>query len=575
MRPLALVLPALALAACTTSPDAAVAPPKADTVQLLAINDFHGNLEAPKRAVPVRHVDGHYLRVPAGGAAHLAGALDALDEGEALRVAAGDMIGASPLASALFLDEPTIDALDMMGLDYSALGNHEFDKGVGELLRLNEGGCEAFTKLTPCALDGDYDGADFTFLAANVFTPEGETLLPDAAIEQVGGRTIGIIGMPLAGVPGLVAPNLVDGLVFADEATTANALVPALKARGAEAIVLLIHEGGQVDGDWDDAACPGLSGAVVDMLDALDPAIGVVVSGHTHRTYSCQVTMPGGQGTRLLTSAGAYGTMVTDIRLKFAPDGGAYLGAQGTNIVVQGDAYYDRDGNVVVPSAELPRFTPDAEVEALVSRVVDKARPMAERVVGMLTGPVDKPEGRNPGSAGYLIADAQWAATADDATGNADFALMNSGGVRTGLDGGEVTYGEIFAMQPFQNTLMTVTLTGAQIRAAIEQGLADDNRVMPLHPSRQLAYAFDTSLPPGQRVTSLAFDGAPIEPEREYRVTLNNFIAYGGDGYSVFKQGRDATGAGTDVDALADWLANGADAPTELRVIDRTPRPQR
>ncbi|WP_265571023.1 bifunctional metallophosphatase/5'-nucleotidase [Sphingomicrobium nitratireducens] len=574
MRLVPTLLAASLLAACAPTPDVRTAqtpPPMLEEVQVLAINDFHGRLEAPGRAIPVRLADGTRALVPSGGAAYLAGALDALDAkvpGEALRVAAGDMIGASPLASALFLDEPTIDVLEMMELDYSALGNHEFDKGIAELLRLTKGGCEMFTKVTPCALDGSYDGADFTYLAANVFLEDGNTLFPDAAVEQVGGHTIGIIGLPLAGVPGLVAPNLVDGLRFADEVETANALVPHLKEMGAETIVLLIHEGGQVGGEWDDPACPELSGAVVDMLDGLDPAIGVIASGHTHNAYSCQVPMPNGMpGTRLLTSAGAYGALVTDIRLHFAKDGGQFVGATGQNVAVQGDAFRDRDGALVLPNDGYARFAPDPEVAALVARVVEKARPLAERVVGSLEGSVSKDDA----TAGYLIADAQWAATADPANGGAQLALMNAGGVRTDLAAGTVTYGQIFALQPFQNSLMTLSLTGAQLKAVLEQGVAGEGMPRFIRPSRQLAYSFDRSRPEGARIVELTFEGAPVDPAATYRVTANNFIAYGGDGYTVLREGTDATGAGTDVEALAAWLADGRAAPEAGRVRDVTP----
>ncbi|MBW0145383.1 bifunctional metallophosphatase/5'-nucleotidase [Sphingomicrobium clamense] len=579
MRHLLLAATALTLTACTTAYEgevAEVAPAPATTeIQLLAINDLHGRLEAPEQAVPVTMDDGSVQFVPAGGVAYLSGALKALRTDKSITVAAGDLIGATPIASALFLDEPTIDALDLMGLDYSALGNHEFDKGVDELKRIQNGGCEKFANLTPCALDGSFDGADFTYLGANVFLPDGTNLFPDAVVHDLGEVQIGVIGLPLADVPSLVAPNLVDGLIFADEAEVANALVPRLKAEGADTIVLLIHEGARGIERWDDPQCVGLSGSVLPIVEKLDPAISVVVSGHTHFSYDCTLPMPNGTGERLLTSAGRYGIMLTDIRLTF--EGDRLVAKEADNIVVQGDPYTDRGGNAVVPSDALPRFAPDPEMIELVDRVVEGARPFASRIVGKLPGTLmDDPDDLESPAAN-LIADAQLAATRAPDRGNADLAFINGGGVRAPIvpgSDGSVSYAALFTVQPFGNTLMTVTLTGAQLKALLEQQFVDaegNDEHYHLIPSGNFTFAYDLSRPAGDRIVSMTLDGEPIDPARDYRVTTNNFVANGGDGYTVFTQGRDRTGAGNDLDALIAYIAEGRDPPPLGRIRDFTP----
>ncbi|MCJ7420474.1 bifunctional metallophosphatase/5'-nucleotidase [Sphingomicrobium astaxanthinifaciens] len=574
MRLVPVSLLALAVAACSSTPPVETAP-VATEIQLLALNDLHGRLEAPEEVVPVTMADGSVIRVPAGGAAMLGGALKAYRTDNSMTVAAGDLIGATPLASALFLDEPTIEALDLMGLDYSALGNHEFDKGVPELLRIQNGGCEQFTARTPCALDGSFDGADFDYMGANVFLPDGTNLLPDAFVRDFGAVQVGIIGLPLVSVPGLVAPNLVDGLVFTDEAETANALVPSLLEAGADTIVLLIHQGARGVERWDDKGCEGLSGEILPIVERLDPAIAVVVSGHTHAAYTCRLPMADGAGERLLTSAGRYGAFFTDIRLAFA--GEQLVATRADNVVVQGESFVGRDGEVVAASPRLPLFTPDPAVAALVERTLDKARPQMERVVGRLSGPAPDHPDDLESPAANLIADAQLAATRAADRGGAQLAFINGGGVRDALvpgPDGAVTFEQLFAVQPFGNTLMTVTLSGAELKALLEQQFVTaDGRDRESHliPSGNFTFAYDLSLPAGERVVSMRLDGVPIDPARDYRVTTNNFVANGGDGYSVFTRGRGRTGAGLDLDALVDWIAEGRAVPAVGRIDNRTP----
>jgi 5'-nucleotidase len=528
-----------------------LAPQQEVEVQILGLNDFHGNLETPRDPVPLRNPDGSTTNIRAGGAAQLAATLQRLRAGhESVTVAAGDLIGATPLVSAHFLDEPTIRALSMAGLDYAAVGNHEFDKGGAELRRMQEGGCQKHTSRTPCAVE-PHAVAGFRYLAANVITEGGSSFFPGTVIRQMGPVKVGFIGMTLKDTATLVAPAGVAGLTFADEAETANALVPKLKAEGADTIVLLVHQGGRVPPVYDALGCDGLSGEIVPILGKLDPAIRVVVSGHTHHAYACDVEAGG--APRLLTSAGKNGYLVSDIRLSFDPATRGLISAKAQNVPVLAQG--------------------DPKVQAMVDRYVAAARPAAERVVGRLARPALKDPDDGDSSAGELIADAQLAATRPPTRGGAEIAFINSGGVRTDLDpraDGSITFGQIFATQPFGNSLVVKTLTGAQLKALLEQGFREVNGEARasslLIPSKGFAYRFDVKRPAGQRIVAMTLNGRPIDSARSYRVTVNNFLASGGDGYTILAQGKDPLDAGLDLDALEAWLATNPKVPDGRRI---------
>ena len=341
IRKLSAAFSALFLSACATQqPPVAHAPPASIEVQILAINDFHGNIETPPGPVTIARADGSVLNVRAGGAAQLASALSKARQGHpnSITVAAGDLIGASPLASAYFLDEPAIDAMNMLGLSLASVGNHEFDKGSVELLRMQKGGCKKYTTRLPCRLE-PFVGARFQYLAANVRRGDGSTLFPATAVKQVGPIRIGFIGETLKETATLVSPGGVAGLTFTDEAATANALVPQLKAAGADAIVLLIHQGGKVPDSFEEQGCKGFAGDILPILDRLDPAITTVISGHTHNGYAC--TLQRGGTARLLTSAGRYGILYSDVRLSFDPTSHRLLDGRAVNVPVTGDSGAD------------------------------------------------------------------------------------------------------------------------------------------------------------------------------------------------------------------------------------------
>ena len=554
-------IPAFALLAfttgCATVPRTASGPVE---VQILAINDFHGNLEAQAAPVGVTAISGGAQTTGAmGGAAQLAATLRALRFApNTITVAAGDLIGASPLTSAYFLDEPTVEAMNLIKLDLASVGNHEFDKGSAELLRMQKGGCEKYTSRAPCRLE-PYKGARFQYLGANVLKADGTTLLPGTAIRQIGPVTIGFIGMTLKETGTLVTPAGVAGLSFADEAATANALVPKLKAAGADLVVLLIHQGGKVPETYVQDGCSGLSGGILPILEALDPAIRIVVSGHTHNAYACEI----GQGDkrRLLTSAGKYGYLVTDIRLTVDPATRALLGWQARNATVDG------------------RQGPDRDVAALVARYEAAAAPAAARKVGRLSGPAMKSEGDGESPVARLIADGQLAATRATTKGGAQISFINATGVRTNLiptADGTVTYGQIFALQPFGNGLVVKTLSGAQLTALLEEQfrtIDGQGRVASLLvPSANFRFAYDLGKDDGNRVSDIELNGKPVDPAANYRVVVNNFLASGGDGFSALVEGGDAFDAGLDLDALEAWLATDPAVPNDQRTTRIIPQ---
>jgi 5'-nucleotidase len=551
---------ALALAGCAAqvTPPAAVAPKAPVEVQILAFNDFHGNLEPPPPA-EITEADGTKHKVQTGGAAHLAAALAGLRAGhpQTITVSAGDTIGASPLISANYLDEPTIDAMNLLGLEIGSVGNHEFDRGADELKRMQAGGCAKFTRRVPCALE-PFGGAHFRYLAANVVQADGSTIFPATAIKRfetpAGPITIGFIGETLRGTAHLVTPAGVRGLIFKDEAQTANSLVPMLKAEGADTIVLLIHQGGKTPTFTAGNGCDGLYGEILPILGRLDPAIATVVSGHTHWAYVCQGTPQIGSG-RLMTSAGKYGYFVTDLRLEFDPATHHLVGQHALNVTVGSGEHGE-----------------DAGEKALVDRYATAVAPIGNRIIGTLTTPAPHAVDDFESSASDLVADSMLAATRATDAGGAQLALVNATGVRVDIPAGPIKYADAFAMMPFGNNLVVMTLTGAQLKAVLEQQYATTvraglSRPSALSSSAGFTYAVDMSRPSGSRVLDVRLNGKVIDPAANYRVVVNNFMASGGDGLTAFTGGTDLTDNGIiDLDALVTWIAPGRTPPQPNRI---------
>ncbi|WP_410814718.1 bifunctional metallophosphatase/5'-nucleotidase [Micromonospora sp. 067-2] len=557
MRRAGIGLTALALAALgavATTPEQADARPKPVDVTLLALNDFHGNLEPPSGS------SGTIAGQAAGGveylATHLAELRAAAKKKNTITVAAGDLIGASPLLSAAFHDEPTIEALSMAGLDYASVGNHEFDEGAAELLRIQNGGCHP---VDGCADGTPYRGAGFQYLSANAFTTAtGRPLLPPYAIHKVQGVKVGFIGMTLEGTPEIVSQQGVAGLTFADEAETANRYARELRRRGVQTIVVLLHEGGTQAAGAGINDCTGLTGPIVDITNRMDPSIDVVVSGHTHQAYNCEIN------DKLVTSASSFGRLVTDIDLKIDRRTGDVISAAAENVVVTRDVAKD------------PKQT------ALIERYKTVLGPVAERQVGETTTAITKSQetlfgttlGESP--LGNLVADAQLAAT--DNEQNAVAAFMNPGGVRADLNAGPVTYEEAFTVQPFANNLVTLDLTGAQLYCVLEQQFVTGRT---LYPSSTVGYVVDpngttgTAADPcaGTRVVrgSLTIGGTAVDTAATYRVTVNNFLAGGGDGFSALTGGTNPVTGQIDLDAFVAYLtAQSPVAPPTLNRIRTT-----
>lgn len=533
-------------------------PPKIIDVQLLALNDFHGNLEPPSGS------SGRIGSINAGGVEYLATHINNLraTNPNTVVVSAGDLIGASPLLSALFHDEPTIEAFNLIGLDFNAVGNHEFDEGWRELLRMQNGGCHA----TDGCLDGDgFAGANFQFLAANVINDAtGRPIFDPVGIKVFNRARIGFIGMTLEGTPSIVTPSGVEGLTFKDEADTANALVPLLKSRGVETIVVLIHEGGAQASPAPYNGCAGISGPIVDIVNRLDPEIDVVISGHTHNAYNCNIN------GKLVTSAASFGRLVTDIDLQIDRVSGEVVSMAANNVIVTRD---------VAKSSPLTD---------LIAKYQAVAAPIANRVIGSITADITRSANAAGESAlGDVIADAQLANTAPASEGGAVIAFMNPGGIRADFSynqisgseqPGEVTYGEMFTVQPFGNNLTTLDLTGAQIDTLLEQqfvGCAQPaNGQKILQVSNGFTYTWSQSAPACGKVdpASIKLNGVTLDPNATYRVTVNNFLADGGDNFAVLKEGTNRLGGAVDTDALEAYFAtNSPVAPGPMNRITVAP----
>ena len=567
-------------------PAPAPAVPGTVDVKLIAFNDLHGNLEPPKLTISAPAKGGGTVAVPAGGAAYMASAIATLKEKNPNNavVSAGDMIGASPLVSALFLDESTIEAVNAMKIDFNAVGNHEFDKGQTELLRMKNGGCAKNTALEPCRVNKNFPGANFGFLAANTVKSDGNTLFPATGMKTFtkDGATVKVafIGMTLKGTPSIVTPAGVAGLSFKDEADTANALIPQLKAQGADAIVVVVHEGGTTGVGYNDKSCTGLNGDILPILNKLDAAVDVVISGHTHRSYVCDYSKTNPAKPFLLTSAGQYGTLLTDINLTIDTRTRKVTAKAADNVIVQGEAYTSGATTYAVTD-QYPVFGKNQQVAALISQYLSIAAPLVQRVVGQLTATANRTQSPSKENVlGNMIADAQLAATKDAGKGGAQIAFMNPGGVRADLvpaADNSVTYGQIFAVQPFGNGLVVKTMTGAQIRAVLEQqfnsGANTTATPKVLLPSASFSYTYNLIQPAGSRITNMALNGTAMADAATYRVTMNSFLATGGDNFTAFNEGTNALGGDQDVDALEAYIKAGSPLtpPSVGRITNATP----
>ncbi|MFD8156761.1 bifunctional metallophosphatase/5'-nucleotidase [Streptomyces malaysiensis] len=549
-------------------------------VQLLSFNDLHGNLEPPQGSsgtVAETQPDGTTKTIPAGGAEYLATSLRNARKGHdySITAAGGDMIGASPLLSGLFHDEPTIEALNKLDLDVTAVGNHEFDEGRTELNRIQNGGCHP---KEGCYEKGKtFEGADFPYLAANVTDEKtGKPILKPYTVWQHKGVKIGFIGVTLEGTPDIVTAEGVKGLKFHDEVETINKYAKELQRKGVKSIVALIHEGGlpassSYNYDCDNGgAGKGISGPIVDIAKNITPTVDALVTGHTHQAYTCTIPDPSGT-PRTVTSAASFGRLYTDTTLTYDRRTGDIVrtsvkGANAANHVV------DRD------QPKAPDMT------SLIGRWNKLAAPVAGKPVGYISADVN---GR--GSSAYetplgdVIADGQLEALAPADKGGAQLAFMNPGGIRSdlaytasGSEGdGVVTYGEAFTVQPFTNMMNVIDLTGSQLITALQQQVSGSNEASPriLQVSRSLTYTLDLTKSGKDRIVtdSVKLNGEPIDPAKTYRVALNEFIAGGGDGFPVFKEGKNKLVGASDLDTFTAYLGahSSQSAPLDPPKADR------
>ncbi|WP_296946346.1 bifunctional UDP-sugar hydrolase/5'-nucleotidase [uncultured Massilia sp.] len=559
LRAIALAV-ALALAGCATS-TAPIAPhvqrPAGPVeINLVALNDFHGNLEPTRYTYTPPGAD-KAVTIQAGGIDVLGGALAAFrkEDKDLLLVAAGDLIGASPAMSGMFADEPTLAAMDRIGLVASSLGNHEFDQGKTELLRQQHGGCDSPRPDKACRFRPDFKGAGYTYLAANVTDQQtGRTLVPGWRVVDVKGVKIGLVGAVLKGVPSVVTASGVRGLRFQDEADAINATLPAMRAAGAQVFVVLIHEGGHTGEPYDKVFCDGLEGPIVGIVKRLDPAIRLVISGHSHKGYLCKVD------GRVVTQGDAYGHLLSRIRMTVDPASGKVEDIAVRNVVMAPDA-----------------FTPDPQLSAWLKDVRARSQAELDKPVARIAAPLVTRRQNDAGESalGNVVADA--ALDAMQAQG-VQVAFMNPGGMRNDLQAGSdgtVTFGQAQAVLPFGNTQVVMDLTGAQLRTVLEQQWERPDGAMMLQVSRTLAYQWDATKPKGSRIVpgSLKVAGVPVDDARVYRISANNFLAEGGDKFPVFGQGTNRNDTGVrDLDTLVAYLkrhpeTGAANAAAQPRIV--------
>jgi 5'-nucleotidase len=560
-------------------------------IHLLGFNDQHGNLEAAGL-----NIYGKF----AGGSAYLAKAIldrQARYGDHQATLMAGDNIGASPLANGLFHEEPVTIATNIMNVDFASVGNHEFDKGSAELLRIQNGGCHPVDGCTgkpyllPSGGSTDvFPGADFQYLSSNVVVDAtGETLFPAYGTKQFtsnSGKTfeVGFIGSVLESTPTIVTPTGVAGLTFEDEAEAANRAAAELADRRVKTMVLVIHEGGFQQAPVALNGCKGnLAGSpILDIVEQLDPRIKVIVSGHTHAEYRCTVTTRDGV-TRLITSASSFGRVLTDITLTVDDMTGKLVAASAENAIVENARNTPGPGVIRDPDPSKA----DPTVAEIVQQYVNASAPLANQVIGRIQGDLARSDASlsalGESTLGDVIADAQLAATRSADRGAARIAFMNPGGIRADLRvndissggeaPGEVTYGEAFTVQPFGNSLVTKTMTGAQIRLLLEQqfpgcGGQTTQRILQISATFRYEQARAATTCAG-KIGRMFIDGVEVAPTDTFRVTMNNFLAFGGDGFTVFNQGTNPLGGDVDIDAFVAYFAANEPAGIAVPPLDR------
>ncbi|QWG99616.1 bifunctional metallophosphatase/5'-nucleotidase [Bacillus mycoides] len=502
---------ALALSTVTFSSVFAAPPAQATTepnryidVQMLGINDFHGQLDTVKK---INNKD-------AGGIEYLAAYLRDHEKQNpnTLKVHAGDVVGASPPVSALLQDEPTIEFLNDLKFDVGTIGNHEFDEGIEEMHRLIYGGYHEKT--------GNFKGAKFPYVAANFYNKStGRLFLPPFTIKKVQGVPVGFIGVVTTDVPNLVMPTMLKNVEITDEVAAINKSVKKLKELGVKSIVVLAHNGGTTDENG------VTNGDLVRLANETDPEVDVIFGGHSH-TY-----VNGTVNNKLVVQANSYGMAFADVDVK--------IDRKTKDIV-------EKKAEIITTYHE--GIEPDKKIKKKMEKYQEKIAPLVNEVVGKSTAPLDRKQNTaGESTLGNLIADAQ------RATMQSQIALMNPGGIRNDLDAGDITWGEVYGIQPFGNQLIKVNFTGQDIRDILNQQWQKDiTRMLQIS---GIQYTWDANKPNGEKVTSIRLtNGEEIIPSKTYSVVANAFLASGGDGFVSFKNGKDAETGPTDFEALVDYI---------------------
>ncbi|MDV6373902.1 bifunctional metallophosphatase/5'-nucleotidase [Deinococcus arenicola] len=545
-RSLFLIGAALTLSSCSMMSRAA----DPVTITLVGINDFHGNLEPtnfndvmiPDPADPTKQI-----RLKAGGIEAIGGYLnqERAKNPNLLFVGAGDIIGASPITSSLLRDEPSTIAMTQLGMKFSSLGNHEFDQGLKELLRMQNGGCDSNDTAKACKFENPYPGAGFKWLGANVVDKtSGQPVFAPYAVAEVGGAKIGFIGAVLKGTPDIVSPDGIKTLNFLDEAESINKYVPELKKLNVDAVIVLIHQGGQTKDGFSQPACGTLTGPIVDIVKKLDPSIRAVISGHSHKGYNCLVD------GKVVIQGDYYGHLLQRLDVTVDKANHQLLKISAANVLVD------------------PRTLPaDAAMTAILTRARTLTDAVKQTPVGTLASAAISRTNNDAGESalGDVVADSQLAATAAQ---GAVIAFMNPGGIRADLTasaaGNTATFGDLFTVQPFGNTMVVMDLTGAQIKAVLEQQFsnpqAGSTRILQV--SKSFAYSYDSTATQGSHVdaASIKLGGQLVDPAKTYRVTMNAFLAGGGDSFAVFKDGTNVL-----------QLPNLADVDTSVTYLKANP----
>lgn len=530
--------------------------PKTVSVSVVALSDFHGNLTPSNLRVPDPADPSKSVSLPAGGLESVGTLVRAAraQNPNTIFVGGGDLIGATPLISSLLRDEVTLEAFSTLGMEVSTLGNHEFDQGLQELRRMQGGGCNSNAPDRACKFNPQYAGAKFTYIAANVMDKAtGQPAFPAYFIKDFGSVKVGFVGAVPKETPTIVSPGGVAGLDFTDEAEAINRVIPELKAKGVGTVVALIHGGSPYTGPFGKVDCDKLDKNFVGLVSRLDPAVGVVKADHVPGTYVCRA------GGRLIVQGDAQGRVFSRIDLTLDGSTGSLIGAEASNSVV-----------------DPGKTAKDPAMTEIVTRAKALTDPVANQPVAKLGADQitrdQSPAGES--ALGDVIADSQLFATRDAAKGGAVIAFMNPGGIRANLPANpspSVTYGDTFAVQPFGNTLVVLTLTGAQIKTLLEQQFdnpaAGQSRMLQV--SEGFSYSWDAKAATGSKVSNMALSGTPIDPAKPYRVTVNSFLADGGDNFLVLKEGTDRLGGDLDLDAMQAYLKAQEQAGKPVGVTPR------